>query len=100
MPPAKKSAKKAAPKKATKTIKKKAPAKKKPAAKGKKPAKKSAKKDAKDKKPRKPSPYMNFCKKERAGIVKANPKATFGEVGKLLGKKWGSLSDGAKAKFA
>ena len=35
---------------------------------------------------------MNFCKKERASIVKANPKATFGEVGKLLGAAW------AKAK--
>ena len=41
---------------------------------------------------------MNFCKKERASIVKANPKATFGEVGKLLGAGWAKLSDAAKAK--
>jgi len=48
---------------------------------------------------RAPSAYMNFCKKERASIVKANPKATFGEVGKLLGAGWAKLSDAAKAKY-
>ena len=71
------------------------PAAKKPAAKktiSKKPA-------AKDKVKKAPSAYMKFCKKERAGIVKANPKATFGEVGKLLGAAWGKLGDAAKAKY-
>ena len=71
------------------------PAAKKPAAKktiAKKPA-------AKDKVKKAPSAYMLFCKKERAAIVKANPNATFGEVGKLLGAAWGKLSDASKAKY-
>ena len=42
---------------------------------------------------------MLFCKKERPAIVKANPNATFGEVGKLLGAAWGKLSDASKAKY-
>ena len=75
--PAKKSPKKAAP--AKKTIKKASP------------AKKSAKKDKlKEKKP--PSGYMLFCKQERPGIVKKNPKMAFGEVGKALGAKPGASS--------
>ena len=82
--PAKKSPKKAAP--AKKTIKKASP------------AKKSAKKDKpKEKKP--PSGYMLFCKQERPGIVKKNPKMAFGEVGKALGAAWGKLSDAQKAKY-
>ena len=86
----KKAAKKSAPKKkaapAKKTIKKASP------------AKKSAKKDKpKEKKP--PSGYMLFCKEKRAGIVKANPKMAFGEVGKALGAAWGKLSDKEKAKY-
>ena len=71
------------------------PAAKKPAAKktiAKKPA-------AKDKVKKAPSAYMLFCKKERPAIVKANPTATFGEVGKLLGAAWGKLSDASKAKY-
>ena len=40
-----------------------------------------------------------LCKKERPAIVKANPNATFGEVGKLLGAAWGKLSDASKAKY-
>ena len=78
------------------------PAAKKPAkkaAKPKKTVKKAAKPAAKDKVKKAPSAYMKFCKKERAGIVKANPKATFGEVGKLLGAAWGKLGDAAKAKY-
>ena len=71
--------------------KKKAPAKKSPAKKA------SGKKDEKEKKA--PSAYMNFCKKERAGIVKANPDASFGEIGKLLGEKWRGMTDAQKGKF-
>ena len=74
---------------------KKAIAKKPKASKGKaakpKAAKGKASKGKKDDKPkvkRAPSAYMLFCKKNRAAIVKANPKATFGEVGKLLGAAW------------
>ena len=93
--PAKKAAKKAAPKKAIKKSKPKKAAKK-PA---KKSAKKSAGKDKKEKVKRPPSAYMNYCKAARAGIVKANPKATFGEVGKLLGASWGKLDDAKKASY-
>ena len=39
-------------------------------------------KKPKEKKP--PSGYMLFCKQERPGIVKKNPKMAFGEVGKAL----------------
>lgn len=49
---------------------------------------------------RKPSAYINFCKKERPAIVKANSKLTFGEVGKALGAKWAKMSDADKKKFA
>ena len=78
------------------------PAAKKPAkkaAKPKKTVKKAAKPAAKDKVKKAPSAYMLFCKKERPAIVKANPSATFGEVGKLLGAAWGKLSDASKAKY-
>merc|ERR550514_1293382 len=42
---------------------------------------------------------MLFCKQERPGIVKKNPKMAFGEVGKALGAAWGKLSDAQKAKY-
>ena len=89
MPPAKKKpAKKAAKKSpAKKTIKKKAP------------AKKGAKADKKDKPKRAPGPYMLFCKEMRPKIVAANPKFTFGEVGKKLGEEWKKLSDAKKASY-
>ena len=62
-------------------------------------AKKTIAKPAAGKMKKAPSAYMKFCKKERAAIVKANPKASFGEVGKLLGAAWGKLSDASKAKY-
>ena len=86
MPPKKTPTKKAAPK-ATKKITKK-------------PAKSPKKKVAKEDKPKRaPGPYMLFCKAERPKIVAANPKFTFGEVGKELGAKWRGMSDAQKAKF-
>lgn len=54
-------------------------------------------KAAKEKKPSAPSAYIIFCKEERNGIVATNPEASFGEIGKLLGEKWKSLSDTEKA---
>ena len=115
MAPKAKSAPKKAAAKPKKTITKKASkpkAAKSPAKKAAKPAKKSGSKkpaakkskgkkekgDKADKPKRPPSAYMNFCKANRAGIIKANPKATFGEVGKLMGAAWGKLNDAAKAK--
>jgi len=87
MPPKKTPTKKAAPK-ATKKITKK-PAK----------SPKKAKVAKADKPKREPGPYMKFCKAERPKIVAANPKFTFGEVGKELGAKWRAMSDAQKAKF-
>merc|ERR1740117_2870585 len=99
MAPKAKSAPKKAAAKPKKTITKKASkpkAAKSPAAK--KSKGKKEKGDKADKPKRPPSAYMNFCKANRAGIIKANPKATFGEVGKLTGAAWGKLNDAAKAK--
>ena len=80
-----------------KTIKKKSPVKK--AAAKKAPAKKASPKKEKPKEKKAPGPYMVFCKEQRPKIVKANPKFTFGEVGKALGAAWGKLSDKEKAKY-
>ena len=66
---------------------------------GKKPRAPADKADKGDKPKRAPSAYMNFCKAERDAVKAANPKATFGEVGKLLGAAWGKLSDASKAKY-
>ena len=66
------------------------------------PAAKAAKKVkvAKEDKPKRaPGPYMLFCKAERPKIVAANPKFTFGEVGKELGAKWRGMTDAQKLKF-
>lgn len=46
------------------------------------------------------NPYMKFVKKNRASIVSSNPKATIPEIGKALGKKWRSLSDAEKKRYA
>ena len=42
---------------------------------------------------RHPSPYIVFCSEMRSEIKYENPTATFGDLGKLLGKRWGSLTD-------
>jgi len=49
---------------------------------------------------RKLNPYMKFVKKNRGSIVSSNPKATIPEIGKALGKKWRSLSDAEKKRYA
>jgi hypothetical protein len=46
--------------------------------------------------PSAPSAYIIFCKENRAEVQKENPDATFGEMGKLLGAKWASMSDEEK----
>ena len=84
-----------APKKATKA----APKAKKVISKSPKKAAKKAKVDKKDKPKRAPGPYMLFCKEMRPKIVAANPKFTFGEVGKKLGDEWKKLSDAKKASY-
>ena len=62
------------------------------------PAKKSAAKKsaAAPKVKRAPSPYIVYCTENRDKIKAANPSATFGELGKLLGAAWGKMSDAQK----
>ena len=55
-----------------------------------------AKKEAGDKVKRAPSPYIVFCTEKRPEIKAENPDATFGQLGKLLGEKWASLSEAQK----
>ena len=43
-----------------------------------------------------PSPYIMFCKATRPSTVSLNPTASFGEIGKILGAKWNSMSDEEK----
>ena len=74
--------KKAAPTKATKT-------------KGVKGTKK-AKKDG----PKRPSSaYLLFANDNRPKVKKANPDATFGDLGKLLGEAWNNVNAADKKKY-
>jgi hypothetical protein len=50
-----------------------------------------------DKPKRGPSAYIIFSTENRAEVKAANPDATFGELGKLLGAKWGSMTEAEKA---
>jgi hypothetical protein len=45
---------------------------------------------------RAPSSYICFCTAKRQEIKDANPDATFGQLGKILGEIWGQLD--AKGK--
>jgi len=42
------------------------------------------------------SAYIVFCQAKRAEVKAANPDATFGELGKILGKMWGKLDEKQK----
>ncbi len=84
--------------KATLKAKKAAKTKKAAGKKGKKGAKKGAKKGSK-KGSGTTSPYILFVKEARADVIKKNPKLTFGEVGKELGKLWKALSADKKKKY-
>jgi hypothetical protein len=56
-----------------------------------------ASKPKSDKPKRSPSAYIIFAADMRPKIRASNPEATFGELGKLLGAKWGALSEAEKA---
>lgn len=43
--------------------------------------------------------YMFFSKENRALIKEANPDATFGDIGKLVGQQWKELSDKQKMPY-
>ncbi|MFE4257646.1 hypothetical protein [Streptomyces sp. NPDC056883] len=45
------------------------------------------------------SAYMFFTKVARAEIVKANPNASIGEIGKEMGAAWNRLNDAGKAPY-
>ncbi|KAJ2907978.1 Non-histone chromosomal protein 6 [Coemansia aciculifera] len=45
------------------------------------------------------SAYMFFSKDQRKTVQDENPDITFGQIGKILGDKWKSLSDAAKAPY-
>ncbi|PWN87179.1 high mobility group box, partial [Acaromyces ingoldii] len=45
------------------------------------------------------SAYMFFSQDWRERIKQENPQASFGEVGRLLGAKWSSLSDSEKKPY-
>jgi len=46
-----------------------------------------------------PSAYILFTQDYRQKIKDKHPDATFAELGKLLGEKWGSLSEAEKNKY-
>jgi hypothetical protein len=46
---------------------------------------------------RAPSAFIIYSNEHREAIKKANPTATFGEIGKLLGAQWSGLDEKAKA---
>ena len=43
-----------------------------------------------------PSAYIIFCTEKRPQVKIDNPNASFGELGKLLGKLWADLSEEEK----
>lgn len=47
-----------------------------------------------------PSAFIQFSNLKRDEVKAANPKAGFGDLGKILGKMWQKLSEEEKAKFA
>jgi hypothetical protein len=50
--------------------------------------------------PKKPTTaYFLFAADQRANIVKKNPDASLGQIGKIIGEKWGKASSTVKAKY-
>eukprot|EP01041_Mallomonas_annulata_P018615 gene18615-37617_t len=46
-----------------------------------------------------PSAYIIFCSERRSEVKDQNPDASFGELGKLLGKIWASMSEEEKEAY-
>lgn len=46
-----------------------------------------------------PSAFISFCNKHRRKVRDEHPEASFGEMGKLLGKMWHTLTDSEKGRF-
>jgi len=45
------------------------------------------------------SAYSYFTAHQRKSVVKSNPKATFGDISKLISAKWKKMSDKQKGKY-
>jgi non-histone chromosomal protein 6 len=43
--------------------------------------------------------FMHFSQDQRAAVMKANPDASFGELGHLLGAKWRKTTTAQKKKY-
>ncbi|GAA5803626.1 high mobility group box domain-containing protein [Helicostylum pulchrum] len=46
------------------------------------------------------SAYMFFSQDQRSTVKEESPDATFGQIGKLLGEKWKSMSEEQKKPYA
>eukprot|EP00492_Amphilonche_elongata_P005214 TRINITY_DN66_c0_g1_i5.p1 TRINITY_DN66_c0_g1~~TRINITY_DN66_c0_g1_i5.p1 ORF type:complete len:90 (+),score=26.94 TRINITY_DN66_c0_g1_i5:56-325(+) len=42
---------------------------------------------------------MLFCKENRAKTIRENPKASMTELSKIMGAKWGKMTDAQKKPF-
>jgi hypothetical protein len=62
-------------------------------------ASKSPAKKAKKEGPNPANAYMMFSSDNRDAVKAKNPKATFGELGKLIGAMWQKASDSVKADW-
>jgi len=51
-------------------------------------------------KKRKLNGFMKFANTRRAALMKSNPGAKIGDIGKMLGAEWRKMSDAAKQAFA
>mmetsp|Transcript_23978 Transcript_23978/g.52365 ORF Transcript_23978/g.52365 Transcript_23978/m.52365 type:complete len:88 (-) Transcript_23978:325-588(-) len=61
---------------------------------------KAAKKKKDPNAPKRPlAAYMFFCKEMRESVKEENPEVTFGEIGKILGKKWADAEADEKKRF-
>jgi hypothetical protein len=63
-------------------------------------SKKSNGKKSKSDAPKKISAYQVFCTEKRDSIIRKNPGVSFGEISKLLGAEWKSLSEEEKKIYA
>jgi hypothetical protein len=53
--------------------------------------------DGKPKEKKAATPYIVFCTEQRKAICAANPEASFGGIGQLLGEAWRNMSEQKKA---
>jgi hypothetical protein len=46
-----------------------------------------------------PSAFISFCNKHRRKMREEHPEASFGEMGKLFGEMWHTLTDKEKGQY-